>query len=316
MFYGEEGTRFTLTVCLSVSKVSVFIPNLCFPFQGSFDLFGNLPKPKYCSMKELGRSLVPHILTKQKEPQKKPQQTVSSKAVQKPSSASANVAAVENSKKTVSHGLLTADYVSDDEDDNDGSDVINFFSLCSSNADSRKVAPSHVAITLAPTIDSLSEPENMIPEKPREEMKQVTEEYSGTYVSLADAPLDIQQGQSSDAPLQFCRTAPNNKPVVVTPVGSHNFVHVHADYTDVGPDVTWQTYQSTENEFVQVYILHSPFFICLLTLDASVSSFIGTFSVTVQFHYISLILLLLLSSSLHYNHFLHQLLTVIWIQCS
>lgn len=228
-------------------KPKPFIPSSS---KGSLDLFGSLPKPKYCSKKELGRSLLPHILTKQKEPQKTLHQTVSSKVVQKPS-ASANVGAIENSKKTVSHGLLAADYVSDDEDDNDGSDVTNFFSLCSSSTGSRNVAPAHVAITLAPSIDSHSETENLLPEKPREETKQVTEGYAGTYTSTADAPLDFQQGQSSDEPLQFRHSAPNKKPVVGIPVGSLNPVPAHADYTDHGQDVTWQTYQTTENEFMQ-----------------------------------------------------------------
>lgn len=257
IFYGEEGTAFTTDGVPFSDKVSVFIHNLCFSFQGSLDLFGSLPKPKYCSKKELGRSLVPHILTKQKEPQKTLHQTVSSKVVQKPS-ASANVGAMENSKKTVSHGLVTADYVSDDEDDNEGSDVTNFFSLCSSNTGSRNVAPAHVAITLAPSIDSHSETENLLPEKPREETKQVTEGYSGTYTSTADAPLDFQQGQSSDEPLQFRQAAPN-KPVVGICVGSLNPVPVQADYTDDGQGVTWQTHQTTENEFM---VCIAAFFFC------------------------------------------------------
>lgn len=293
-----------------MTKVSVFIHNLCFSFQGSLDLFGSLPKPKYCSKKELGRSLLPHILTKQKEPQKTLHQTVSSKVVQKPS-ASANVGAIENSKKTVSHGLLAADYVSDDEDDNDGSDVTNFFSLCSSSTGSRNVAPAHVAITLAPSIDSRSETENLLPEKPREETKQVTEGYAGTYTSTADAPLDFQQGQSSDEPLQFRHSAPNKKPVVGIPVGSLNPVPAHADYTDHGQDVTWQTYQTTENEFMQVCIAFSFLLLSMLTrgttLDSSVSALIRTSSVTIHFHYISL--LLLLSSFSVCNNFLNYLLT-------
>lgn len=232
-------------------KPKPFIPSSS---KGSVDLFGSLPKPKYCSMKELGRSLVPHILTKQKEPKKTPPQTVSSKVVQKPS-ASANVGAMENSKTTVSHGLLAADYMSDDEDDNDGADVTNFFSLSSSNAGSRNVAAAPVTITLAPSIDSRAETETLLPEKPKEETKQVTEGYSGMYLSPAEAPLDFQRRQSSDEPLLFSQAAPNNKPVVGIPVGSLSRVPVHADYAEYsgfdGQDVSWQIYQTTENEFMQ-----------------------------------------------------------------
>lgn len=228
-----------------------------FPFQGSFDLFGSLPKPKYCSAKELGRSLLPHVLTKQKEPQKMPQQTLTSKVAQKPS-ASTNVGATENSKKTVSHGLLTADYMSDDDDDNDGSDVTNFFSISSSNTDSRNVTAAYVTVALAPSIDSLSLTEHLLPPvKPREETKQVAEGHSGMFISPADAPLDFQQGQYNDAPLQFCQAAPSNHPVIGIPVGSLNMpdiVPVHADYTDSSQGMAWQTYQTTENEFIQVCI--------------------------------------------------------------
>lgn len=129
--------------------------------QRTFDVFGNLPKPKHSSAKTFGRTLVPHILTKPADSSK--DQTSEPQKINplKPSgsSKSAGNANLKAECSNKAFTLLNVDYGSDNEDDN----TSNFFSLETENSSNQFVLSTPKNISLAPVV-SYCEPEILLPD--------------------------------------------------------------------------------------------------------------------------------------------------------
>lgn len=164
--------------------------------QGSFDVFGNLPKPKHSSAKTFGRTLVPHVLTKHADSSKdqtsepKKPNPLKQSGISK-SAANANLKS-ECSNKAFT--LLNVDYGSDNEDDN----TSNFFSLETENSSNPFILSTPKNISLAPAV-SYSEPEVLLPgalNVPGDESQRLTD----FAINSADNSL-ISSTEPTTAPL-------------------------------------------------------------------------------------------------------------------
>ncbi|XP_071482457.1 proline-rich protein PRCC-like [Diadema antillarum] len=197
-------------------------------------LFSLLPKPKTASRKEANRILIPHTLTK-KPPPPASTSVASAPPRLKPPQVRTSIGSTSQELRGTEANPLVSGYNSDEEDDDNEGQGMNFFSMGGDDNDKIKPVKPVNPVSQIPTVSSSGIPSQTLNENLGDggegsllQSGQVLQPHS--VVSRTDDGGSVEGTAAQPHPSEHTLPAAQDQPLVFNPAKSHTASHAPQNY--------------------------------------------------------------------------------------